>query len=573
MAVGKERRSPKASAAAASPRPANGLSSFSIDASAQAGERQLAALSAASATRRAAAAVAFNKLDPETAAANHLNAALDGTEIRRLARARVAGVPSEYKSLGTEASPLTNTTLVKFRQYINKIPVYGSIAVVELGARNECLAINTTSGTPSGVPSVAKASPAEALEVARKASGHARGELGATPRLNYYFDPAGDKWRLVYIVEDVENKARGSAGSVRAPIYMDYVVDAASGELIASLPRTTTAAALHETVFDALRRKRRIRVEKQGRRRVLHDSDLNVTTYDFNFQDLRFASGLLPGDLYAQPPPPWPAEAVSAHANAADVAAFLRGVVKRNGIDNRGGAIVSTVNCCDSAEATGTTREWRNAYWNGKQMVYGQVAAAPGRSFHSIAAMLDIVAHELFHGVTDATARLEYQLEAGALNESYSDIFGVIVANYARKRSAWRWEIGEGFNGPGTYLRSLADPTRYDQPRHMRDFRSARPPYTERNDYGNVHDNSGIHNYAAYRIMSARSRSGYVFKPADLAAMFYIALTVHLSRTSTFSDSRRAVLAATRSLFRSDAAALAKKVRAVESAFSAAGIE
>jgi Zn-dependent metalloprotease len=206
-------------------------------------------------------------------------------------------------------------------------------------------------------------------------------------------------------------------------------------------------------------------------------------------------------------------------------------------------------------------------------MVYGQILF-PDNSFYSVASMLDVVGHEMFHGVTDNTSRLEYRTQAGALNESYSDIFGTIIANSKRSLGKWVWEIGAGFDGPGTILRDMANPPRCGQPKHMNDFRTATPPYTyNRNDYGWVHDNSGIHNYAAYRIITAKNGGQFVFKGKEVAALFYIALTVHLSRTSQFADSRRAVLQAARSLFRNDSAAvLARKIKAIEDGFAAAGI-
>ena len=218
-------------------------------------------------------------------------------------------------------------------------------------------------------------------------------------------------------------------------------------------------------------------------------------------------------------------------------------------------------------------RQWKNAYWNGAQMVYGQILF-PDSSFYSVASMLDVVAHEMFHGVTDHTSRLEYRTQAGALNESYSDIFGTIIANGNRSIGRWNWDIGAGFDGPDTILRSMEDPTRCGQPKHMSDYRAATPPYTyDRNDYGWVHDNSGIHNYAAYRVITAKSAGKYVFSRKEVAALYYIALTVHLSRTSQFADSRRAVLQAARSLFRNDSAAVLKrKIKAIEDGFAAAGI-
>lgn len=557
-------------------KPENGLSGFSIDMSAADGQAKFAALSRTRGELRrfSGAALDLSRQDPETAARNYLDQALESRDVRKFSRPVADGAPSEFKSIGTEVSPLTETTLVKFRQYLNKIPVYGSLVVVELGSGNECLAINSSMGKPKAVGNVAKVSPAQALAVAAQASGTAAGKLHQTPRLNYYFDQDSGKWRLAYIVEDVKQGKRKAAEKGHADATLkDYVVDALSGKLLAALPRVATMAAVRESAIDALDRKRTITVEAKGTKRKLHDRTLNITTYGFRFRDPTVDFDKLPGTLYAKPPQ-WPAEAVSAHANCAEVAHFLRDVVKRNNIDNLGGEMVSSVNCWDRADGTGTDKEWRNAYWNGEQMVYGQVAFPDG-SLLSVASMLDVVAHELFHGITDATSRLEYRTQAGALNESYSDIFGVIIANYGKPIGKWIWEIGRDFDGPGTFLRSLSDPARFDQPGHMRDFRTATPPYTyNRNDYGWVHDNSGIHNHAAYRIMKAKRGAKFMFSPDQLAAMFFIALTVHLSRTSDFADSRRAVLAATRSLFRKDAPATLKaKIAAVERAFASAGIK
>jgi Zn-dependent metalloprotease len=179
----------------------------------------------------------------------------------------------------------------------------------------------------------------------------------------------------------------------------------------------------------------------------------------------------------------------------------------------------------------------------------------------------------LFHGVTNDTARLIYENESGALNESYSDIFGVIISNATELNIAnWNFLIGDGISSGLEALRDFRDPTRFRQPKHMNNF--VRRPNNEQNDFGGVHTNSGIHNFAAFNIMTALDGSGgFLFTAKDLAAMFYVALTQQLSRQSVFSDSRRGVLTATRSLFRSlPTAELDRRVRAVEAGFGAAGI-
>jgi len=573
-----QKRNAAAGASAKSGRiPTSGLSGFLLDSSESSGKAAFAALAKTRPSFRGVAArtvLNLKKMDPESAALAHLDHALESDSVKKFVRPKIETAESEFKSLGSEAMPLTGTMLVKFRQHFNKIPVYGSLVTVELDKNNECLAINSSLGVPSGVNHVASVSPADALKVAAKVSGQTFKSLNQTPRLYYYFDQNTETWCLAYIIEDVPKRDRpiSVTGIIESPL-MDYVVDAHSGKLLAELPRLNTMAAVHEVVKDALHHSRTITVEKLGNgKRQMHDSILNVTTNGFDFKDPWAQSSQLPGTLYVKPPAPWPPEAIGAHANGTAVANFLRNIVIRNNIDNKGGEMVSTVNCWDRSEGVTPAKQWKNAYWNGNQMVYGQIKYPDG-SFYSIASMLDVVAHEMFHGVTEYTSRLEYQTQAGALNESYSDIFGSIISNFPRTIAKWTWELGVGFDGPGTALRNMADPTLQDQPRHMKNFVKATPPYNDNNDYGWVHHNSGIHNYAAYKIMTSKAGGKYLFTRRQVAAMFYIALTSYLSRTSQFSDSRRAVVLATRSLFRNKSADyLAQRVKAVNDGFSAAGI-
>ena len=239
--------------------------------------------------------------------------------------------------------------------------------------------------------------------------------------------------------------------------------------------------------------------------------------------------------------------------------------MKRNSIDDRGGRLISSINCVD-ASAAQPNNQWFNAFWEGTQMVYGQVEF--NGVLRSLAASMDVVAHEMFHGVTDKSSRLEYVGETGALNESYSDIFGTIISNSATPSiEDWNWEIGDGLSSARAALRDMKDPTRFGQPKHMDDF------VKTSQDHGGVHINSGIHNYAAYRIMTSHSAGNLVFTAPELAAIFYLGLTQHLTRQSVFADSRRGVVLAARSLFRKDPPAdLQRKIAAVERGFSAAGI-
>jgi Zn-dependent metalloprotease len=195
---------------------------------------------------------------------------------------------------------------------------------------------------------------------------------------------------------------------------------------------------------------------------------------------------------------------------------------KRNSIDDRGMRLDSTVHYGENFD---------NAFWNGKQMVYGD---GDGQLFNRFTIAIDVIGHELTHGVTQFSSGLAYQGQSGALNESISDVFGSLVKQYQARETARRadWLIGAGLLAKGVKgvaLRSLKAPgTAYDdpvlgtdpQPAHMKDF------VKTKSDNGGVHINSGIPNHAFYLLAvalggSAWTRAGQIwyralqqFKPA-----------------------------------------------------------
>ncbi|MFC5142931.1 M4 family metallopeptidase [Actinomycetospora rhizophila] len=532
-------------------------------------------------TRRPAS-LAPDEVDPETAARRYLREMVARPEVPTPTADVPADTP-EYRTIATETLPLTDTTTVKFAQYFHRVPVYGSLVTIELERDNTLLSISSTLAEPTGVDPVARVSPLEARDAAHAAAGIDRaGDDEQRPRLYYYRDSRAQPptWRLVYMVRDVLRDAPGDDGggpTTIVPDLVDYVVDAHDGGVVAVLPRTQSVGpgADEEIADDALGEPRRFRVLPDGAgRRWLRDPELNVRTHDFEFQDAFGRAHLLPGDGVSAPPEPWSPAAVSAHANAAEVARFLVEVLRRDGLDGRGGSYVSSINCVDGP--AGANREWRNAAWFRGQMIYGQRRV--GGQLQSYAAAGDVVAHEIVHGLTDNTAGLEYVTESGALNESYSDILGIIIANRNETDIArWDWELGEDLDGTGVPLRDLSDPAHRGQPAHMDDFLRLPPGVapSRSNDWGFVHSNSGIHNKAAYGVLTATHADGtHVFAPAEGAALFYLALTQHLSRRSGFDTSRRGVELAARTLFRRDPPATrAAKLAAIGEGFDAVGIE
>lgn len=521
-------------------------------------------------------------LDAETVARTYLEQGLASEALPQFTVDPAVEKDVDFRLLSTETIPLTKCQAVKFRQRMNKIPVYGSLVTVEMDDGHSLVSINSALGTPSGVDPVAKVAPAAVAESVRTDAGIKQLPAESLPRLFFFFDEIIQQWRLTYIAENVPVSPKESAvndsGSVDdaygtrdhrhafLPELFDYIVDAHSGEIVTRLPRVATVQSQTITVNDSLNNPREVRVVvlEAGALR-LEDRELNVHTYDAAFKDVSLGNAL-PGD-YCGNWPTWATDAVSAHANGAAVASFVRDVLMRNGLDNRGEGYRATINCLWGQSSS---KEWRNAAWYRDQMIYGQRQQGGGLVSYAVA--LDVVAHEFFHGITDRAARLQYSGEAGALNESYSDIFGIIISNLSKPNlDNWNWEMGEELDGTGIPLRDFRNPSSRNQPEHMHAYVDIPPPFHQFNDFGGVHTNSGIHNKAAFNMLTARDAGKYMFAPVQVAQIFYLALSTSLSSTATFADSRRAVISSARSLLRADEKR-GLKIVAIERAFDSVGI-
>ena len=205
---------------------------------------------------------------------------------------------------------------------------------------------------------------------------------------------------------------------------------------------------------------------------------------------------------------------------------FFYEVFERNSIDDKGLRLDSTVHYGENYD---------NAFWNGDQMVYGD---GDGEIFQRFTKSIDVIAHELTHGITQYEANLIYWGEAGALNESMSDVFGSLVKQRVLNQTAEEadWIIGEGLftdqiNGVG--IRSMKNPgTAYDDPLIGKDPQPAnyRNRYRGNEDNGGVHINSGIPNRAFY--IAATEIGGYAWEKAG--KIWYIALRDRLRERSNF---------------------------------------
>jgi len=241
-------------------------------------------------------------------------------------------------------------------------------------------------------------------------------------------------------------------------------------------------------------------------------------------------------------------------------------VYGRNSINNNGLKLVSTVHYGNGYD---------NAFWNGAQMVYGdgdENLPESQRLFNRFTIALDVIGHELTHGVTQYEANLTYQNQPGALNEAMSDIFGSLVKQYQRGQTAEQadWIIGEGLftaNVNGVGIRSMKAPgTAYDdpvlgkdpQPAHMDDY------INTSQDNGGVHLNSGIVNHAFY--LAALEIGGFAWEKAGL--IWYKTLTEKLRSTSDFQDAADLTFEAAGELFGTDSS----EQNAVRNGWAAVGI-
>lgn len=222
---------------------------------------------------------------------------------------------------------------------------------------------------------------------------------------------------------------------------------------------------------------------------------------------------------------------------------FYRDVFDRDSLDGNGMELVSSVHY---------GVDFDNAFWNGAQMVYGD---GSGRVFvkGALTRAIDVVAHELTHGVTSFTADLAYSKQSGALNEHFSDVFGSLVKQRHLGQSAAEadWLIGANTLVPslGRALRSMSEPgTAYDgdrQPAHMDGYVDLPDDNNPANDNGGVHINSGIPNRAFYLVATALG--GQAWGPAG--AIWFHTLTQRLQSNAQFTDAAEQTMQVAKELF------------------------
>ncbi len=246
--------------------------------------------------------------------------------------------------------------------------------------------------------------------------------------------------------------------------------------------------------------------------------------------------------------------ALDAHYGVAATYTYYKSNFNRYSIDNNGYALVSWVN--DAANTN-------NAYWDGYEMDYGNLS-----SNSKGVVGIDVIGHELTHGVTQYTSALSYSKEPGAINESMSDIMGKSVQFYTKSYDS-SWILS---NDMGWEIRSFSNPNADGQP----DTYKGKYWVTTSSDYYGVHTNSGVGNFMFYLLVKGGNGTNdignkYTVTGIGLAKagqIIYRTNTTYLTSMSQYADWRTACIKAATDLY----GAASNEVKQVQNAWYAAGI-
>lgn len=476
---------------------------------------------------------------------------------------KLAGnIDKHFNVVGEEKDAESGTTHVKLVEKHNNIPVYGSDQTVTLDKENNVKAFFgqvIPNLDDKNIPASASISAEQAETIAKadieKEVGQVKNYDGVKKDL-FVYEKDGNYY-LAYLVKASISKP--------APGYWHYFVDATNGNVIEKYNAVDHITGFGYGVLGAKQSFEIAQNEKTGafhlfdgkRGQGVHTFDaenmdenlFNIFSQWFGHTGIEVESKNKFFDDKA---------AIDAHVNAGKVYDYYKNTFNRNSFDDKGAKLISSVHVGEN---------WNNAAWNGIQMMYGD---GDGTTFIPLSAGLDVIGHELTHAVTEHTANLVYKNESGALNESLSDIMGVMV----EKKS---WDLGADIytpGKPGDALRSLKDPASIPNPlkpgEGYPDHYNKR--YTGTADNGGVHINSSINNKAAYLVSDGGEHYGVKVTGVGREAtekIYYRALTKYLTANSDFKMMRQAALQSAEDLYGKNS----KAVQAVTKAYDAVGVK
>lgn len=384
--------------------------------------------------------------------------------------------PAEELELISQKSDDLGKTHLSFQQVYRGIPVWGSRTIVHFeDAQTIYMVAGQTVPTP-GIDIKPNINDADASSNALNEMSKTLNNNNLVASSDLIIYPFEKDLRLVHLI----TVTSPTDGSIRWRLF----VDAQTGDIIDKFNDIHFDGPDVGTGPDVLNTMQSFPIYLQSGNYIMWDA--TRPTYIFTYED--FYNG---GPISTDPDGDkvWDDNtgqkaAVSGHVYAGMTIDYFNSTFSWNSYDNMGSDLI--VNVHDPVYVN-------NAYWNGYSLNF---ADGDGVNYLPFSGSLDVVAHEFGHGVTEYTAGLIYRFQSGALNESYSDVFGACVDRDD-------WLLGEDIRlaSPG-FIRSMEDPTLRGHPSHMDDYIW----YGIETDNGGVHINSGIPNHAFYWASSLTSR-------------------------------------------------------------------
>lgn len=447
-------------------------------------------------------------------------------------------------------NPATGDRHVRVQQYQGDVPVFEGEGILHLDARGRAVAL--TDAFARDLDLDLDLEPAfsleEAYDIALAETGLADWQLEDVT-VDLWVVRLSDGPHLAWKVRMMSDIDRDERLGLRptAPLLF---VDAHTGEVLtgwedlhtSSTPVTGTSTFYGTLTLDG---------SVSGSTRYLEDVTRKVGAWD-NRNNTRTASRYSDSDGTFDSSSQYAGvDTLYAMAGTWD---FFYETYGRNGINGSGGPSLYSAADGSGGMITGRARynrNYNNAFWSSNYLALG---GGDGRSYTTFSS-IDIVAHEMTHGVTQYEANLTYRNESGALNEAVSDIFAVMV-EFRLQGAAGDWKVGEDTYVAGDAMRYLDNPHAADNYGYtsddMPDHYSER--YRGTADSGGVHVNSSIVNHMFYLLAEGGSHhlggtmTTGIGRDAA-AAIVYTALTDYMTSSTTFSGARSAMLSAAAALY------------------------
>jgi Zn-dependent metalloprotease/chitodextrinase len=450
---------------------------------------------------------------------------------------------TSFTSLKTELDPL-GFTHEKMQQYFNGIKV--EFATVTLNSKNGSIQSVNSAYFPiaEDFDTSPTMSNTQAFNLALNhvgASKYMWQDAAEAALANNYKKPTGE----LVIFPALKNVSETNRLAYKFDIYAisplyraDVYIDAKTGQFImenkrihdANVPATGTSLYNGNVSFTADNSSGPYRLRQTADGGGIQTFDLNNSTNYNNAVDITSSST----NFTSNP------TGVQAHFGAEKTYKYYSQKYGRNSYNNTGGVIKSYVSY---------STNYVNAFWDGTRMTYGD---GDGSQYGPLVS-LDICGHEITHGVTEYSANLAYSYQSGALNESFSDIFGESIEKFASGSNDWLMGDDIGAGGSGGALRSMSNPNAFGDP----DTYQGTNWYSGSGDSGGVHTNSGVQNFWFYVLSVGKSGTndkGDSYNVSGIGmdkagAIAYRNLTVYLNSNSQYSDARAGAIQAAVDLY------------------------